>query len=83
MTPPSRARSALTVLALLVACWLPSILAGGETFLPPLALALPGIYAAYRLGAGAALVASLAAGVLAGPLTPASTCATGRPGCGS
>ena len=72
MTPPSRARCALTVLALLVACWLPSILAGGEIFLPPLALALPGIYAAYRLGAAAALVASLAAGVLAGPLTPAS-----------
>ena len=72
VSSPSRARYLVGVLILLMACWLPSALAGGETNLPPLALALPGIYAALRLGAGAALAAAVTAGVVAGPLTPAA-----------
>ena len=70
-------RTALLVAVLLALGWLPSVLLGGEHAVPPLALLAPVLVAATRVGLAGALITSLVAGVVAGPLTPHVT-ATGE-----
>lgn len=73
----SRALSALWVVALLWASFLLVWAAGGTDHLPPHWFYIPVLLAGGRFGLKGALVCGLVAGILAGPLTPASV-ADGR-----
>ena len=73
----NRALSALWVVALLWASFLLTWAAGGTNHLPPHWFYIPVLLAGGRFGLKGVVAGGLVAGILAGPLTPASV-ATGR-----
>jgi diguanylate cyclase (GGDEF)-like protein len=68
----------LGLLAALAACWLPTVLLGGEAHAPPLWFLAPIVWSAARHGTTTAVAVALLCGVAAGPLTPHDV-ATGTP----
>ncbi len=58
------------VLGAVAACWLPTVLLGGEAHVPPLWFIGPVAWAGARHGPVTAVAVALLSGVAAGPLTP-------------
>lgn len=65
-----RSTAAILVAALVASCWVPTVLVGGASKMPPLWFFVPILLAGVRFGFAGALVTALVSALVAGPLTP-------------